>query len=198
MSKRLKKIIGLFALLIICTMYILRVQYVNAKADRSVIREYQKGEIVPFDKDFNVASNMIIDGYSVKVKDSHLYPKKEFVNKYNIKSSVMGFTKYFYTIDVTIYNKNKSAKDDEKSGIYLSFMPLITPVDYILPDTDVTQELNPNLPGETFSLRPDSELDVTIVYPLNKPYFTSLKEAKAKDFKMLITQYPVRKILKLK
>jgi hypothetical protein len=41
-------------------------------------------------------------------------------------------------------------------------------------------------------------MEVTIVYELNEPYYTDIKEVEDTDFKLQISEYPTRKLLKIK
>lgn len=192
----MKKIIITIVCFVCIVFYIGRVYYVNANSEPIVIKEYTMGEKVPYERDYNRASNMIIDGYSIEVLGNKLYKKQDFVKEFNIKSKIEDFTKYFYVVDVKFYNDNKENNTD--SGIFLGFIPLITSVDYVMPEDDISLEVNPNLPDVSFALRHESSMDVKIVYALNEPYFTSEKQILDKNFKILITQYPTRKVLNIK
>lgn len=191
-----KKIAVLLICMIMVFLYGYRVYYVNSACEDVVIKTYPLGTKVPYEKDFNKASNMCIEGYSVEVLDSKVYGKEEFIREYNISSQVEDFTKYFYVIDVRLFNDNKETSTDH--GIFLLYFSLISTVDYIMPEGDICLELNPNLPDISFALRHESSMDVKIAYALNEPYFTSEKQILNKDFKLLITQYPTRKLLEIK
>lgn len=192
---RFKKILIILLILAAVTAYSVRVWHVNSNLDVSVVKEYEKGEIVPFGQDFNHTSNMIIDGYSVKVLDYNIYTKDKFVELFDIQTKLEDFTKYISTVDIKIYNDNKEINTE--AGIFLPFIPLISKSDYIMCSEELTEEVNENLPGLSFSLRPESDMDVKIVYQMNEPYFTGLEQIKKKDFSVMISDYPTRKVLHL-
>ena len=190
-----KKIIAIVVFLICIVLYGARVYYVNSSHEPIIIKEYPFGTKVPYGTDYNHTSRDSIDGYFIEILDTGLYDKEEFIKEFNISSQVLDMTKCFYVVDVRFYNENKETSTE--SGIFLLFHSLITSSDYYMPDDDLTLEVNPDLPQVYFALRHESSMDVKIVYCLNEPHFRNKQQALKKDFKLLITQYPTRKILKL-
>jgi len=194
--KRFKKILIILLILAAVAAYSVRVWHVNSNLDVSIVKEYEKGEIVPYGQDFTRASNMIIDGYSVEVLDYNIYTKDEFVQLFDIKTVFEDCTKYICAVDIKIYNDNKETTTE--SGIFLPFIPLIGKSDYIMCNEELTMEVNENLPSMSFSLRAESNMDVKIAYEMNEPYYTDMEQIEKKDFNIIISEYPTRKVLHLR
>lgn len=195
--KRYKKIIILLLMVIITAAYIFRVWYVNDNIDKSVVKEYAKGEIVPYEKDFNKSSGEMRNGYSIEVLDSKVYTREDFIKEFDVDIRDDKGVKFVYKVDTRIYNDNKELNTE--TGIFLPFLPLISDMNYIIPDDELTLKVNPKLPDISFSLRPESNMEVSIVYELTEPMFTgySLKQVENENFMICMTQYPVRKMLRI-
>lgn len=193
--KKIKRIIIVCLCLICVSVCAYRIYKINSGAEKVRVKYYSVGSKAPYERDYNMASNMIADGYSIEVLGSSLYKKQDFMDEYDIDYELADFTKYLYVADVKIYNANK--ENSEEVGISLLFLPLVTDVDYVMASEDLTLALNDNLPQSSFSLRHESSMDIRIVYELNEPYFRSKKQVMDKEFKILMTQYPTRKVLEL-
>ena len=87
--------------------YCARVVQVNSNLDLPVVKTFEKGDVVPYDKDFMGDATISPEGYSVQVLDTHTYTKKEFTDKYDVAIGKEQPCEYVYTVDLKIYNDNK-------------------------------------------------------------------------------------------
>lgn len=174
--------------------YCARVVQVNSNLDLPVVKTYEKGKVVPYDKDFMGDATISPEGYSVQVLDTHTYTKKEFTEKYDVTIGKEQPCEYVYTVDLKIYNDNKEL--DEMNGISVYNMYLKSTNYFSYPDGELTVQVS-SLPGIGFSLRPESNMDITLVYTMNEEYFDDIDEIKNTDFRMMITDYPTAKMLEL-
>lgn len=190
--KKIRKIAIVAFVLIGIIAYGVRVKAINSGLDISEVKTYDKGEKVPFEKDFFDTSENICDGYAIKVLDKHIYTKEEFQDKYDVKVKEGLHNDYFYTVDVKIYNDNENP--DEEHGINCVYLFLKSINDYVLADIEFTVKIN-SLPNIRFSLRPNSDKDITLVYSLSEINYKNIEEIEDTDFKLMITEYPVMKLL---
>ena len=174
--------------------YCARVVQVNSNLDLPVVKTFEKGDVVPYDKDFMGDATISPEGYSVQVLDTHTYTKKEFTEKYDVTIGKEQPCEYVYTVDLKIYNDNKEL--DEMNGISVYNMYLKSTNYFSYPDGELTVQVS-SLPGIGFSLRPESNMDITLVYTMNEEYFDDIDEIKNTDFRMMITDYPTAKLLEL-
>lgn len=93
-----------------------------------------------------------------------------------------------------IYNDNVTL--DEEEGISLWNIYLKSKNDFIIPEATMTVQIN-SLPGISFSLRPESDMDVTIIYTMNDIYYEDINEVKNTKYRLMITEYPVMKLLEI-
>lgn len=196
--KKYKKIIIFLLTIIIVTAYVIRVWNVNKDIDKSVVKEYAKGEIVPFEDDYIRTDDESTEGYSIEVLDSKIYTKKEFMEEFDADIKDNEGVKYVCKADIRIYNDNKELNTE--MGIFLLFLPLLSERNYIMASEDLTLHVNPDLPAMSFCLRPESNMDISIIYELTEPMFTdyNMKKVQEENFMICMTQYPTRKMLHIK
>ena len=193
MNKKIR--VTMAVILGICAvMYCVRVAKVNADVSLPKVKTYGIGEVVPYGKDFMEDTCVSSEGYSIKVLGTHAYTKKEFSDKYDVKIEGDMPCDYVYTVNVKIYNDNKKKK---KKGIFVGNMYLKSVNYFSFPQAELTAEIS-KLPGAQFCLRPESDMDITLVYDMNRMYFDSLDEIKNTKFNMMITNNPTEKIIKLR
>ena len=190
--KKFRKIVIVAFVLIGIIAYGVRVKAINSDLKLSEVKTYDKGEKVPFEKDFFDTSENICEGYAIKVLDKHIYTKEEFEDKYDVKVRDGLHNDYLYTVDVKIYNDNENL--DEEHGINCLFLSLKSSNAYELTDIEFTVKIN-SLPNIKFSLKPKSDKDITLVYSLSDIYYENIEEIEDTDFKLMITEYPVKKLL---
>lgn len=194
--KKYRWIVVVLLLSILIAAYATKVYKVNSNLDMPIIKEYALNEKVSFEKDFMMSSERISEGYSVQVLDSNVYSRDEFIEKYNSKGKVSDIIDCIYTVDIRIYNDNEETS--EKYGISLLNIFFMSLSEYYLMDEDLTLFINPDIPGASFSLRENSSMDVTIAYSISGEYAEDIKNMDKKDYELMITAYPTRKILKLR
>lgn len=185
----------IFAIILVA--YCIRVYAINTSVSPPAEKVYKCGDIASFGSDFIYSSEHKIEGYRIQTLGCKIYTREEFIEKYrkDVEKDLLVYD-YYITADVKIYNDN--TVENEKSGISLLYMPLTSINDNIMCDEDATLFANPTLPGVSFSLRPSSNMDVTIVYPLSKSNYKSVGKIDSTDFSIRISNYPTRKLIKIK
>ncbi len=176
------------------TCYGIRVWKINKNVDLPKIQIYEKGEKVPYEKDFIGNSAYSCEGYSIQVLDRQVFTGEEFKEKYDVEVPQERHYDFYYTVDVKIYNDNVTL--DEEEGISLWNIYLKSKNDFIIPEATMTVQIN-SLPGISFSLRPESDMDVTIIYTMNDIYYEDINEVKNTKYRLMITEYPVMKLLEI-
>lgn len=190
--KKYSKVIVIALMLVCVTAYGMRVKAVNSDLDVSEIKVYDKGEKVPYEKDFTQISVYGCEGYSIEVLDKHIYTSEEFLNEFDVNVAEGKHYDYYYTVDVRIYNDNENM--DTEHGINLWNIYLKSTNDFIVSEAELTTQIS-SLPGINFSLKPQSEKDIILVYALNDISYRNIEEVKKTEFKLMITEYPVMKLL---
>lgn len=195
MKKRKKYVMVIICGCIIAA-YGIRFYYLNSSVPVSNTKSFQKGEEVPFEKDYTISADERIDGYTVKVLESKILPVKEFYTKYNLMDTTLledVFTKYYYLVKVSFANKDNQS--GTKSGVNLTQIVLAGTNYYMVVDSQVLSLLNPDLPGMGFSLRPNSNKEVYLPYAVIPSTHTDYAGFKKDPPKLQITEYPNRKII---
>lgn len=191
----LKKLI-LFACIGLLIGWCARVYYLYTNSEKATIQIINKGTKVPMGKDFFDMENNQANGYSVKVLKSQILSRNEFLKKYNQKqNALLPNVEYLYLVKVTFYNDGNSLGE----GGGMNLMPfLLCGTNYALPiDSPSYFILNPKIPGLSFSLRQQTNMTVTIpfaVYTSSNSY----QLIKSNVPKLLISEYPTEKLLKIK
>lgn len=181
------------AVLVLCIMalYGARVYAVNSETDLSVRQTFPKGEIVPYEKDYNLTASDNSEGYTVQVLDSTIMPAVDFCKKYDVTD--MGMATYYYMVKVSV--ENVSNEHIGEQGVPLGLAMLVGTNYAIVPSPDMFQAVNPQMPSQSFSLQLGTKKEVWLVFqviPGNTPEYKHLEQ----DPPMLqITQYPHQKLL---
>lgn len=198
MKRIMQVIICVVAVVGICA-YCYRIKVVNSNLDIPVVKVYEKGQQVQYEDDFVESSDDSAEGYSVTVLDANIYTRKEFedklVDEYELQIPNDKKCDFFYVVDVKISNENKES--DDMHGIYLYYLMLLGVNDFQMPDVDMTMAAS-SLPGMAFSLRPESDMDIKLIYTFSDENYKDIDEVRNADFKLMITKYPTKKLLKLK
>lgn len=189
-----KRICAAIVALCLVVLYGIRVYAVNVDVKLPIRQVFQKGEVVPFGKDYNISTGDRSQGYTIQVLDSKIMSAKDFCTKY--KMDDMKLVKYYYMVKLSV--ENVSNKNPGKEGVSLG-LAMLFGVDYTLitsPEANMT--MNPKLPPTTsFSLPLGTKLELWIAYELI-PGVTPSYGKLLKDPPLLqITQYPHRKLLRL-
>lgn len=197
MMQNKKKIIGILAVIILACGFCVRVNFVNTNIAMPVTKEYQKGEKVPYEKDYTNQPEESIDGYSITVLDSELLTTEAFYKKYSLsEQEISGLTtKWYYVVKVSFANENNQS--GTAMGISLYNTSLVSKTDYAMVDYGPYSLLNPDMPGLGFSLTPGTDKEVILTYPITSTAYDDMDDIKNANFQLQITQYPVRKMINI-
>ena len=183
------------AVIVLCFigLYGIRVYAVNKDVKLPKRQIFEKGEVVPYEKDFNVSSGDASEGYTVQVVDSRIMDVKNFCRTYNVKD--MGFADAYYMVKVSVKNVDNERVGEQ--GVPLGISMLIGTNYSIVPSPEMFYTVNPDMPGMSFSLRPGTEKEIWLVFQMI-PGSTPDSEYLEKNPPMLqITQYPHQKLIRL-
>lgn len=191
--KMIKIIISLLVVIIISA----RIYWVNHGIMEVKEQIYPMGYSVPYEKDFTVHSNEIIEGYYITVKNSEIITAKEFANRYyqgNIER-VDPFVQYYYMVDIEV--RNEDNQDIGEKGVNLSEMPLVGINYMMVVSYDAFWDVNPDLPGLGFSVKPGTSVDTTLAYQVIPQTHATYEQLVKDPPKLQITEFPVRKLLEI-
>ncbi len=174
-----------------------RIYYVNKDVKEPIEKEYRIGEKVAYGDDYLDADFSNIKGYSISVNNAEVLSASELYKKYLPDYQVPNETKndWFYVLKVTFYNDDND--EGNSTGISLYFCPIVTKNDMCYCNGDMVQMIDKDLPSTTFALHKGTEREVTLVYEFDYRYYNR-KKFDNEDYKLMITQYPDRKLINLK
>ena len=101
---------------------------------------FKKEATVPFGKHFIDNSAYACEGYSIQVLDHQVYSNEEFFEKYNVEAIKGRKNDFYFTVKIKLYNENKES--DEMHGISLWNIDLKSINDFIIPEMEMTVEIN--------------------------------------------------------
>ncbi len=195
----MKKIAAIVIAVCLAAGWGIRVYHVNRNLKKSVVKVYDKGQVVPIGKDFFDKSTEDMDGYTVKVLDSELVSSKDFLTRYKERSGLLGKdVDYLYVIKIAV--KNEYNMRGEETGIDL-FQYMLQGTDYVLRINDIAYKLTmPNMDGNlAFSLRRGKEpMEFILPFEVMTRSYTTVDHLKADTPKLVVSQYPNKKMLKIK
>lgn len=192
-----KNIIIFSVVLCMAVLFCIRFYIVNRDVKTAVIKEYEKGEIVPLGSDFNDSSDDSANGYTIQVLDSQYLPAEEFMEKYHLENKFTPDekTEYYYVIKISAGNIDN--EKGEENGLSMYFFSL-TGIDYMaLPDFGAFEVMNPHMPGPVFSLKPGTTMEFYVPYSINADFYPKYKHLPDTKPMLQLTEYPVRKKIKL-
>lgn len=200
-----KKIIALIVSFMLVAAWGIRFIYLNSTAEKPVIEIYNQGEFVDYgDNFFFRSSTEQRNGYSIKVVSAKLMKIEDFLDEIglpyseyqNMVKELSGFEKkYVVDLNVIIKNTNNSAGNFDRLDTRINTSNLCLSCDDVLFDY-----MYPELQDSyAFKVRENTE------YEMHIPYCPEPSDEKAcdwqflttKDFYLNISQYPVKKMIKL-
>ena len=193
-----KNVIITGSILAFLTLFSIRVFMVNTDIKRAVVKEYNEHEVVPFGSDFNDNSGDCLDGYTLEVLDNEFLPVDEFLEKYNLSDK---FTpdeapEYFYLVRVS--GGNIDNMEGTERGLAIYYLTLTGTNYFILPDENAFEVLNSGFPGIAFSLRPGTTKEFLLAYAVDPDICSNYKRLPETKPRLQLTEYPNRKMIKLK
>ncbi|WP_100066081.1 DUF5028 domain-containing protein [Miniphocaeibacter massiliensis] len=190
-----KKIIILVIGVLLISLFSVRVYAINKYLDIPKTVEYEKGEVVPYGKDGTPIDGDVKDGYTVKVLESEIVSKQDLIKKYKIEEegieNILG--EYFY--NVRIIFKNESNKEGQENGIGLLQLNLTGINYYAMMDSLVFEFMNPDMPGDSFSIKEGEEVEVVVPFGIIPSSHDTYEGLLKNPPKLQITGYPNRKLI---
>lgn len=181
--------------LCIILIYGIRIYYVNQKSDFPIEQIFSKGEIVSFGRDFQLSEQFCVPDYTIQVLDSRLVSLEEFCNEYNIEEERLddGVKEYYYLVTVSCQNTGEEQSDT--TGIALNMIHLVGKNYYVMIDSRAFELANPDMPGTSFSLRPQSAKEMILTYPIASDSVGGCEKFLKNPPRLLLTEYPHRKMI---
>lgn len=192
---KMKKLLIIFAILILSIGWGIRFYIVNKDVDAPVIQVYSKGKEVPIGKDFFNYASEDMDGYTVTVLGAELLPVDDFLQKYNAENQAedLGiFTDYIYTVRILVANRHNQYNGEK--GVALQ-QYVLQGTDYVLSLEDTCYQIaNSDMPGTSFSLREGTSMEMLLTFDVISK-ITSIQHLLDDSPKLMITQYPHQKMI---
>ncbi len=204
MKMKVKRILIIAVIVLIFGAWGARFITLNKSAEKQTVKIYNEGEFVPYEKDFFVTERTENrDGYSINVVKSELLPIEDYLKTINVtyddyvkKVEQSGSTPVQVVLNLHIVLKNEG---NTKGNFDMVETRVEGPNFTLQVDDLLFSYTYPNLAGnEYFLLRENTEFSVDIPFraAVDAENFT-YKFISSKDLYLNITQYPVRKMIKL-
>lgn len=187
-----KKISFIILLIILITIYTIRLLYVNNNTLAPKLITYNIGEEVSIENDFFDNSSEKMNGYSLIVTDTNIISIDDFKSEYSMFKNDMHAD---YICLVKVIFKNNDNEFGESAGINLE-QYILQEKSYInFPDREAFQLIN-NINALMFSLRVNSEKELIIPFDINNNYM-DVRKLKSNVGSLVVSLYPHKKIIKL-
>lgn len=202
---RVRKAAVISVLCILFAVWCVRFAYLNINTEHPVIEVYQQGEYVEYDDNFFYRSSIEHrNGYSIKVVGAYLVPIKDYLesigvsyDEYKTKVKETYSVEKEFVLDLHIVLKNEGNTD----GNFDIFDTRVNASNFCLSSEGILfGYLYPNLSGEySFKVRENTEYEIRIPYCPEKVdmQVCTFEYATSRDFYLNISQYPIKKMIKL-
>ncbi len=201
-----KKIAVFFLAALLLIVWAFAVWKTNVKAEKPTVEAYSMQEKVAYGKDYFRRSDNILDGYTVTVLSTEIVPYEEYVQKQKITlpermtdetGKFLYRPEYVYDVEVRFSNT------DNESGAIDMFDTLLVNGDALMlrVDADLWDCMYPQLAGSySFRLRPHTEMVFHLPFVVEAVYSERYPAERVQNEEMalVISQYPVKKVIKLK
>lgn len=196
-----KRMFFLFVSVCLICAFAVRVYFVNRDVSALPIKEYKKGEVVPFEKGYSVDDREISEGYTIQILDSEVLPVEDFREKYNLSEGDLegqyNFTNAYYVVKTKFANVNN--QEGEEQGISLLSLPLVGKNYMVIFNAISYPHLNPTMPiGGGFSLRHGTDMTVYLTYAIITGNAPDIEELRRNPPQLQIAEYPIRRMLDIK
>ena len=201
-----KKIAVLSLIALLLAVWAFAVWKTNAKAEKLTVETYSMQDTVAYGKDYFRRSDNILDGYTVTVLSAEIVPYEEYAQKQEITlperitdeaGNFLYRPEYVYDVEVRFSNT------DNESGAIDMFDTLLVNDDALMlrVDADLWDCMYPQLAGSySFRLRPHTEMVFHLPFVVEAVYSERYPAERVQKEKMslVISQYPVKKVIELK
>ena len=189
-----RRICIMLAVLCLAGLYAVRVYAVNTGVRLPVRQVFEKGEVVPFGKDYNISEGDCCDGYTIQVLESKIMTEEEFFQEYE-EADDMGLASHYYMVKVKVGNAGNEYVGEQ--GVHMGTAMLVGTNYSVILSPDMFRAVNPDMETASFSLRLGTEMEMWLVFqiiPGNTPEYEHI----VKNPPMLqITQYPRQKLIRI-
>lgn len=195
----MKKKVFIIVIILLSALYIFRVYKVNSNLKKETVQVYPKGEVVQVGKNFFGKSIEDMDGYEVTVLDSEIIPTKKFLESHGEDPSIID-SDFDYIYSIRILVKNKYNQFVGEKGIDFREY-ILQGTDYMLTMDSIAYKLaNLKMDGQTkMSLNIDDVgMEFTLTYDISTKLYTSIEKIEKDPPKLVICQYPEKKMLMTK
>lgn len=190
-KSKLIKAISAIALTIVCGA---RIYYVNSKTIYPINTVYVKEKEVDIGNNFFDSAQEKMNGYSIEIIGTELYPMSDFYTKYNVSQEELDdYYDYIYLVKVKF--KNNTNDMGEKIGISL-FNYVITNNSFMtFSDLKMYKYVN-DFSELNFSLKKGTDKVVTLPYSISNKKI-DINKFKKGNPQLIISLYPTRKAISL-
>ncbi len=205
--KKLKILGILLAVILPAVVLGIRIRHVNQGIVLPEIRESEIGERIALHDNYFLEEYEICEGYELRVDDAELLPVEEYLEKYGLsdketweREHEVTLPDQVYDLTLTFFNTNT---EETECGIDLYNYALCA-VDYTIPFCEALYaEVNSDKAGGSpmFSLRPDSEAEISVPYGIFFSENISYLDERAitgRELYYVVSLYPVQNQIRIK
>ncbi len=202
MRKSIWKIIAPVILLVCAALIGIRIYNVNKDVELPPVEVYPEGEYVALGDNYFWQENEMSPGYEVKVISSKVITYESFIKEYGAEIDYLdeGYRpEYIIDLEVSVRNNSEDTNDSSR-GIDLIQTILESNKRSFQTNSRLLGLCSPNLENQVgFRVRPGTEFHVHLPFtqsPSMDP-FTSVRELSEEDYYLVLTMYPVKKVIKI-
>ena len=203
----MKKKIAVFSpIVLFLIVWAFAVWNINATAEKPIVETYSMQDTVAYGENYFRRSDNIIDGYTVTVLSAEIVPYEEYAQKHGITppermtdetGNFLYRPEYVYDVEVRFSNT------DNEEGTVDMFDTLLVNGDALMlrVDADLWDCMYPQLAGSySFRLRPNTEMVFHLPFVVEAVYSERypMERVQKEKMSLVISQYPVKKVIELK
>ena len=203
----MKKKIAVFSpIVLFLIVWAFAVWNINATAEKPIVETYSMQDTVAYGENYFRRSDNIIDGYTVTVLSAEIVPYEEYAQKQGITppermtdetGNFLYRPEYVYDVEVRFSNT------DNEEGTVDMFDTLLVNDDALMlrVDADLWDCMYPKLAGSySFRLHPNTEMVFHLPFVVEAVYSERypMERVQKKKMSLVISQYPVKKVIELK
>lgn len=203
----MKKKIAVFSpIVLFLIVWAFAVWNINATAEKPIVETYSMQDTVAYGGNYFRRSGNIIDGYTVTVLSAEIVPYEEYAQKQGITlperitdetGNFLYRPEYVYDVEVRFSNT------DNEEGTVDMFDTLLVNDDALMlrVDADLWDCMYPQLAGSYFfRLRPNTEMVFHLPFVVEAVYSERypMERVQKEKMSLVISQYPVKKVIELK
>ena len=203
----MKKKIAVFSpIVLFLIVWAFAVWNINATAEKPIVETYSMQDTVAYGENYFRRSDNIVDGYTVTVLSAEIVPYEEYAQKQGITppermtdetGNFLYRPEYVYDVEVRFSNT------DNEEGTVDMFDTLLVNDDALMlrVEADLWDCMYPQLAGSySFRLRPNTEMVFHLPFVVEAVYSERypMERVQKEKMSLVISQYPVKKVIELK